>query len=443
MSNNALSAEDLCLLGPTSIPDSQLVASTESPSFEQTTFSLASSPLHTQLTCLPDCWSSLITSRRLRLSAPAKIWRQEKSSKQLERLRVELKRDPNQESLTVSKQNSKYGKFDAAFVPGRRIALSMIAKEPLWNRMKVQVQSEVQTQKHKLHQGLHTAKSGLTGRKANGSKSQNSTYDDQKSTAPEELPAPQNSESLKETSEEPLSDSAQSELAEKRVRLRHAQEQLVRRQLQLAQQRMEKRNISFKSDLEYNLKDGIMSASAAVEAFHASISIRSCINPLRVTPRVQIPITRGGQDNPWISWTRAPGNSFGEVHLGKKGLELSGDWQNRLLSLRQKSPNGSSTQVSVNDRKRVATIDKTLVTQPLLGAFTLTLIAHMTTAKNQGNILTATITSPFGAISASAATTRAVNLLADLNIDRGRRAYTIGLKVEEAKSFAARIGFHM
>lgn len=439
-----LSAEDLRFLGPMSTPESQLIATIAPLSFADANFLLAPRPLRAELTSVPDSWSSLITTKHLRLSAPAKMWRQHKSSKQLERFRVELKRDTKLHSFTFSKHNTKYGKLDLAYAQGSRLALSMVAKEPLWNLTIAQFQGMLGKQKPKLGQRRsHKKKREEKNSARHGAKRRSSTHDNGNRQKHGKKLHGKSSAPRRVTTEASSSDFDESSLERKRAQLRRVQKQHVHKQMQRAQERMAKRNIAVKSDLEYNLKEKTVSVSAALEAFHASLSIRSLINPLRITPRIQIPLAYGAQDMPWVSWTRGPGNGFGEVQLGKKGLELSADWHNQKLSLRQKGSNGSSTQISLNNNKRVATVDKTLVTQPLLGVFILTLIARVTTAEDKGNTLTATITSPFGAISASAASTRAVNLLADLNIDLGHRAYTLGLKVEEAKNFSARIGFHM
>lgn len=443
-SKKSLSAEDLRFLGPTSIPESQLVANNVPSSFVDVTFLLAPRPLAIALTSVPESWASLITTKRLRLSAPARMWQQHKPSKQLERFRIELKRDPKLQSFIFSKQNSKYGKLDLAYAQGSRIALSVMTKEPLWNLTMARFQRMLQKQEPKLDQhSLRKTRHELRNSARHDAKRRSSATGDGNRKRQGKRIQKRGSTSRTISTEATSLDSSESVLARNRAQLRRAQKQHVQRQMQRAQGRMEKRNVSVKSDLEYNLKEKIVGVSAAVEAYRASFSIRSRINPLRITPRIQIPLAYGAQDMPWISWTRGSGSGFGEVQLGKRGLEVSADWHNQMLSLKQKGSNGGSTVISLNNNKKIATIDKTVITQPLLGAFTLTLIAHMTTAENKGNTLTATVTSPFGAISASAASTRAVNMLADLNIDLGRRAYTIGLKVEEAKNFAVRIGFHM
>lgn len=206
-------------------------------------------------------------------------------------------------------------------------------------------------------------------------------------------------------------------------------------------ERDEPRKMVVKSDVEYRWKENCLSVTARLEAFSTKIRLRTWTNPLQFTPSVQIPLG-STKEAPWINWVREPGSGLGEVHLGRKGFELVTDWPHPTrVSLKQRSTDGSVLRVGLN-KKGTFVIDKTIITKPLQGSAVATVNAHMTNMK-RGTTLNASLLSSLGVVSASMSASRSFNLVMELNIDRGYRAYTIACQVEEAKRIGVRLGLFL
>lgn len=286
-----------------------------------------------------------------------------KSSKPVKNFRLALTQDSKGNNFSISKHDTRYGKFDLQFSPGKRVSTSMTLKDSLWKR-----------RKRRAHKNAHDKARDTVPRRAH-----------------------------KET-----------------VKKRRSAHMLI------------------KSDFEYRWKEDSFSVSNAIEAFHGVLSLRARSNPMRFTPRIQVPVGRRRKDPPWMSWAREPGSGFGEIQFGRKGLEVSADWPNPKFSLKQKSSDGSSARVSLSS-KGVFSVHKSVISRPTRAGSVVTLNAHMANKKG-GSGITATVTSPFGVLSASANTSRSFSLVAHVNLDKGDRAYTLALKTENANAIAARVG---
>lgn len=299
-----------------------------------------------------------------------------RSSKREKNFRLALTRDSKGDNLSISKNDPKHGKFDLQFTPGKRLSSSMTLKESLWKRRA----------HRKAHDKARDNASRRAHKNVSGSAHKNASGSAHKKT-------------------------------DKKRRSAH---------------------LSIKSDLEYRWKEDSFSVSSAIEAFHGVISLRTRSNPMRFTPRIHVPVGRRRKDPPWVSWTREPGSGFGEIQFGRKGLEVSADWPNPKVSLKQKNSDGSSARISLNN-KGLFSVDKSVISKPMRSGSIVTLNANIANKKG-GSGITATVTGPFGVLSAFANTSRSFNVVADVNLDRGDRAYTLALKLENGKSIAARVG---
>lgn len=281
-----------------------------------------------------------------------------RSSKPVQRTRIELKRDSKAESLTIERRDAKLGKANLKFVPRKMFSASLTVKEVAWRK----------------------------ARKA-------------------------------------LSTSPQTAV------------------LKDAKRRRSSSDIAVKTALDYRSKGHSWTFTNTVEGFQAILSLVTRLHPFRLTPRVQIPLGRSTKNQPWMSWTHVDGSSLGEIQIGRDGLAVSACWPDPKVSLKQRGRNGGSTQLSL-DSKGVFSLDKTIVSEPMLNSAVLTLSTHTGNGKDDSS-LTATLAGQYGLLSVSANTSQSLNLIADINIDRRNRTYSALINLQKGKSLEARLGFFL
>lgn len=193
--------------------------------------------------------------------------------------------------------------------------------------------------------------------------------------------------------------------------------------------------------LDYRWKGDIWTVTNTLKGSRTILSLVTRSNPFRFTPRVQFPLNFARINSPWVSWTHAPGSSFGEIEIGREGLSVSAEFLHPKVSLRQKSRNGGSTQLSL-DSKSMFSLDKAIIFEPMRNGSVLTLGTHVGNDKN-GSSLTATLAGDYGLISISAHTSRSLNFTADVNLDCGNRFYSANVKLQNLKNLEARFGFFL
>lgn len=208
-----------------------------------------------------------------------------------------------------------------------------------------------------------------------------------------------------------------------------------------AKRRRSSSHITVKTALDYRWKGHSWTLTNTVEGFHAILSLVTRLHPFRLSPRVQIPLGRSTKKQPWMSWTHVPGSSLGEIEIGRDGLAVSAYWPDPKVSLKQKGRNGSSTQLSLNS-KGVFSLDKTIVSEPMLNSAVLTLSTHTGNGKDDSS-LTATLAGQYGLLSVFANTSQSLSIMADINIDRKNRAYSALINLQTGKSLEARLGFFL
>lgn len=210
------------------------------------------------------------------------------------------------------------------------------------------------------------------------------------------------------------------------------------RRLEKGAAEQDTRSIRLKSDVEYKWKENKFVVTSGIEALGGSAQVRTTTNPIRVTPRIQLPLGRGGRNAPYICWSPEPKSKIGEIRLEWKGILVSTDWACSSLTVRKKSSDGGFSSVSLNS-ERVLKLDQTVISKQLRGE---TLVTLNSTVSNKNDSTGASISAEgsWGTIFANARTSMACDVGVDAHLRSKRHKYTIRFTMENWAHAALRFG---
>lgn len=197
---------------------------------------------------------------------------------------------------------------------------------------------------------------------------------------------------------------------------------------------------SIRSDIEYEYKKKSYVLMTRMETSHRAAQLRIATNPLRITPRVQIPLCKYSKSCPQLTWVREPKGGVGEFQLGWKGIQISTDWAHPTLSIRRKTSSGGYSAISLNS-KRVLKLDQNLVSRPIRGGTVLSLNSCMTNQKDMTGASIST-TAPWGSISAHVRTSMACGLSLTTAVNRKERSFHLRIAMENLKTASFRLGVY-
>lgn len=195
-----------------------------------------------------------------------------------------------------------------------------------------------------------------------------------------------------------------------------------------------------RTDAEYIWKDKRWTVMTGVETFDHHMSLRVMTRPVRVVPRVQIPLGRrvNGELAPWLSCVHELRSNNGEVQLGWKGMSVATAWAQGLLKVSNRNADGSGFAASVN-RRLVAHVDRTVVSKVMRGKLMLTFNGSAGNRKEHTGVAFS-LNGCYGTISASVRLPKSCGLVVDSMVQVKQNMYHLGLKMDDMKSASVRLG---
>ncbi|PXF47825.1 hypothetical protein BWQ96_02507 [Gracilariopsis chorda] len=109
-------------------------------------------------------------------------------------------------------------------------------------------------------------------------------------------------------------------------------------------------SLQIRHEFEYKWKERFVNSLHAIEMFRHVFELRVRNNPLRFTPRIQVPLWVGGEAAPCLAWVREPGSGPGELRFSWKPFTISYDFPQRKIGMNHVGSNGSVSKVGIQAR---------------------------------------------------------------------------------------------
>ncbi|KAI0561440.1 hypothetical protein FGB62_82g051 [Gracilaria domingensis] len=195
-------------------------------------------------------------------------------------------------------------------------------------------------------------------------------------------------------------------------------------------------HLRFQHELEYKWNERFLSALYSIGAFQHVVSVRIRNNPLRITPKFEIPLWAGGNTAPCLTWEREPKSGPGEVQLMRKPFKISYESQRRRVGMYYFSKAGSISKLRFDTQS--IQIEQTM-THLLKGAIVTTTSTLSSQASSTG--VTISATAPWGKIAAHGCRQSAFLISSDAVFDCSRRYQLRAMfEAENLSRFAVRLG---
>lgn len=196
-------------------------------------------------------------------------------------------------------------------------------------------------------------------------------------------------------------------------------------------------NLQFRHEFEFKWRERFVNSLHTVEMFRHIIELRVRSNPLRFTPRIQVPLWVGGEAAPCLAWVREPGSGPGELRLSWKPITISYDFPQRKVSMHLVGSNGSFSKFGIQAHR--CHFEHT-ITQPFKSA--LLTITSVLSSNAESISASAGVNGPWGEILAFGRPSGLFSLSMDTQFYASRkRKLRAVLESENLSGLAVRLGY--